>query len=210
MSDVSLSVSRRKLAFASLAAVAGAAVILVVAVLPAEYGVDPLGAGAMFGFSRMSPQAVEDVPPPPPGAQPNAPRIVGPAALYAGAFKTDTAEFTIDPYEYLEYKYDLVKGGSFVFAWQASAPVVHDFHGEPDDNPKNGVQSYDKSTKRGDNGSLVAPFTGIHGWYWENTSGEPVTVKITAAGFFTSSLEFHSDGTKKRHTIAAPDSASNP
>jgi hypothetical protein len=31
-------------------------------------------------------------------------------------------------------------------------------------------------------GTLVAPFTGRHGWYWQNVSGEPVTIVVKLAG----------------------------
>lgn len=44
---------RRRLAFATLAALGVAGVALVVAVLPAEHGVDPTGLGAAFGFARL-------------------------------------------------------------------------------------------------------------------------------------------------------------
>ena len=38
--------------------------------------------------------------------------------------------------------------------------------------------------------SSVAPFPGIHGWYWLNETDGPVTVTLHAAGFFTTSTEF--------------------
>lgn len=50
----------RQLALATLAAALVAAVVLVVAVLPAEYGIDPTGLGAATGFARLN----EDAGPP--------------------------------------------------------------------------------------------------------------------------------------------------
>ena len=44
----------KKLALATVFAVVVAAVILVVAVLPAEYGVDPLGAGKLLGLTQLA------------------------------------------------------------------------------------------------------------------------------------------------------------
>lgn len=49
-----------KLALATLVAALVAAVVLVVAVLPAEYGIDPTGLGAATGFARLN----EDAAPP--------------------------------------------------------------------------------------------------------------------------------------------------
>jgi len=46
--------SARTLGKACATAVLAAAVILVVAVLPAEYGIDPLGTGRALGFSALS------------------------------------------------------------------------------------------------------------------------------------------------------------
>jgi len=33
-------------------------------------------------------------------------------------------------------------------------------------------------------GSFVAPFDGIHGWFWRNHSDKPVTIKVKVSGFF--------------------------
>ena len=35
-----------------------------------------------------------------------------------------------------------------------------------------------------ENGTLKAPFEGIHGWYLNNRSDRDVVVKLTASGFF--------------------------
>ena len=54
--------SPRKLALASLAAALVALVVLVTAILPAEYGLDPTGIGAATGFKRLSdPPGATDV-----------------------------------------------------------------------------------------------------------------------------------------------------
>jgi hypothetical protein len=31
---------------------------------------------------------------------------------------------------------------------------------------------------------LIAPWQGIHGWYWQNKSGAPVTVRLRMSGFY--------------------------
>jgi hypothetical protein len=93
----------------------------------------------------------------------------------------------------MEIKYHMQKSAGLVYSWTASAPVLYDFHGQPDVAPP-GAQTdddYFESYSREDvsgkgqfHGTLVAPTTGIHGWYWENTSAESVEIKIVAAGFY--------------------------
>ena len=41
-----------------------------------------------------------------------------------------------------------------------------------------------KSGTAGDSGSLVAPFSGEHGWYWLNVSSTPVTITLALTGYF--------------------------
>ena len=33
-------------------------------------------------------------------------------------------------------------------------------------------------------GSLIAPWQGTHGWYWQNKSEAPVVVRLRTAGFY--------------------------
>ena len=34
-------------------------------------------------------------------------------------------------------------------------------------------------------GTLAAPFDGVHGWYLQNQSTRPVVVRLQLAGFYT-------------------------
>ncbi len=191
--------SRRTLLLTTLGAMAVAAVIVVTAVLPVDYNLDPLGTGKTLGLLR-TPPVVET---PTSSAVATAalqPLQVGDVGLYGSPYRTDTIQFVIEPYDFIEYKYHLAKGAGMAFAWKASASVRHDFHGEPDENPDD-VVSYDESEKDGANGSFVAPMTGIHGWFWENTGPEAVRVKVVSSGFYTYSMEFHADGSKNRHEL---------
>lgn len=109
-------------------------------------------------------------------------------------FRFDSREITLDPFEGIEIKYHMGKGAGLVYSWTASAPVLYDFHGEPDVAPPDAptsdeeyFESYDRSDASGKSefhGTLVAPRTGIEGWFWENPSGEAVKIKLVAAGFF--------------------------
>ncbi len=194
----------RALVRATAVALLIAGTILVTAVLPAEYGIDPLGTGKALGLSGMAAPAPEAAAVLPTGGR-LTPVQEGPAALYPGPYKIDSRQFVLGPYEYVEYKYHLEKDASMVFSWMASADVIHDFHGDPDGQPSSAAQSYEKTTRRAADGSFTAPFSGIHGWYWENPGGDTITVKVTTAGFYTSAHEFHFDGTRQAREVRALD-----
>ena len=194
--------SKRQLAIATGIALITAAVILVTAVLPAEYGIDPLGTGAALGLNLLGPPAPVAEEPEPPAGAPLTPTQEGPVANYAAEYKSDAVEFTLGPYEYVEYKYDLEKGASLLYSWTASAPVIQEFHGDEAGSDGQHPQSYEKSQKRRASGALVAPFSGIHGWYWENPGVDTITIKVTSAGFYRAGTEFRFDGTRQTHEIA--------
>jgi hypothetical protein len=197
--------STRTLAWATAAAVVLAGVILVVAVLPAEYGIDPLGAGRALGLTAMSAPPAEAAPAPVVKGAALVPVQEGQVASYPGAFKSDTRVFELGPYEYLEYKYHLEKGATMLFSWKATQDVRADFHGDADAaKPNDEPTSYDDRRTRQRDGSFAAPFTGIHGWYWENLGGEPVTVTITTSGFYMFAREFHMDKSQRTYEMQSP------
>ena len=122
--------------------------------------------------------------------QPPAPT---PGALVAQTvgYKQDAVEFTLAPKEGMEYKYRLEKGAGMLYSWTATGPVHYEMHSVPDGAPKDFAETFDKQDDRnGAHATYTAPFTGIHGWYWQNRTPEPVTIKLTTAGFYTESQEF--------------------
>ncbi len=63
-------------------------------------------------------------------------------------------------------------------------------------------QTFDKQDDRpGATSSYTAPFTGIHGWYWQNRTDRPVTLKLTATGFFVESQEFRRGQSPRQKTF---------
>ena len=71
----------------------------------------------------------------------------------------------------LEWKVRMKAGETLVYSWQVQAPAdqfYFDFHGESVPKPKVTVVSYRKGMGNAGNGSMVAPFDGIHGWYLQN------------------------------------------
>ena len=192
--------SRRKLAITTALAVAGATVILLTLVLPAEYAIDPLHTGRALGLTRIAAPPPRAAEPAAPGGPGFVPVQDGPVGVYPSPYQTDAVRFVLGPYDFVEYKYHLEKGATMVFSWTSSAPVVHDFHGDPAATPDSPV-SFEKRDRREASGAFAAPFTGIHGWYWENPSAESVTITLTSAGFYSSAIEFGSDRTRRPHQL---------
>lgn len=169
-------------------AVAVAAVLLVVAVLPAEYGIDPLGTGRALGLVR--PPLV-------------LPEERAPAASDAG-LRVDAVELDIAPYDYVEYKYRLAQSKTMLYSWEATSAVIADFHGARDGAAAGEEVSIERQTTVSGSGTLAAPFSGMHGWYWENPGNATVRVKLTTAGFYTSAVEYRSNRTRLAHEIRKP------
>ena len=183
----------RRLAIATAGAALVAAIVLVVAVLPAEYGIDLLGTGKGLGLLDLYKGGAE---PAAPAAPPDA------AAKPMTMFKVDSVVFALGRLQGFEYKYRIEKGGGLVYAWNASRPVKYEFHGEPD-SPGGGVSvvavSYEKSEGARGAGSFTAPSSGIHGWYWENTSEDEITITLTSSGFYSWADEFRSRFDPEKH-----------
>ena len=106
-------------------------------------------------------------------------------------FIQETVTFQLKPKEGIEYKYRLEKGEALLYSWSSSAPMNTEFHAEPDGGPRGYAQTYEKKDgMNGASGTLNAPFSGIHGWYWENTSNREVTVTLHTAGFYDEAMMF--------------------
>ena len=116
----------------------------------------------------------------------------------------DVAEIEIAPYDYVEYKYRLAQTATMLYAWEATLPVIADFHGAPDGASTGGEVSIERQTKRRASGTLTAAFSGMHGWYWENPGNTPIRVKLTTAGFYTSAVEYRSNRTRQMHEVRKP------
>lgn len=201
--------SLRQVVWATLGALGTATVILFVAVLPYEYGIDPLHTGRHLGLLRG--QVAE------PNRAPTSldagmrPVLMGPLARFGSPYRTDRVVLELSPYQYVEYKYHLAQGAGMVFSWQASGAVIYDQHGAQDGAPPGGTEpSLDKGTRTYASGSLVAPFSGMHGWYWENPGGTPLTITLASAGFYTSAIEYRSNRTTLAHELVSALAPSEP
>ena len=177
--------SARQLNRATAIAAGVAAVLLVTVVLPAEYGIDPIGTGRLLGLTEM-------------GAMKSA----ASGSTEAASIDAETGDLTLDPEPPLVYslqsreqqvtlapgkgrevKARMKAGGEFDYDWSTDgAPVHYELHGEPENATKGEYTSYDIGVSAGMKGKFRAPFAGTQGWYWRNDGTKPVTVTVKAKG----------------------------
>ena len=97
------------------------------------------------------------------------------------AERADTQSFTLPPDGSIEWKLRMQTGGALDYSWSANRPVYFDFHGDYDDGTEAFV-SHKSSTLASDREEFLAPFTGRHGWYWQNGNAQTVTITLTTKG----------------------------
>ena len=158
-------------AFAALLAV----IIFVVAILPAEFGVDPTGLGKAMKLTQLAGQT------PPAQAVPTKETV-----KQTLPDQEDSVDIIIPAGEGLEYKFHLASGDTMRYAWSTKGDelLFFDFHGEPQGDTTGYFESYTVSTVNKVRGSFTASFEGSHGWYWENKSYMDIVVTLITEGSY--------------------------
>lgn len=177
--EKSSAASPKTILLATAAALIVALVVLVSAILPAEFGVDPLGIGGLTGIDVLAK-----------GENPFEEQLV--------VHRQDFVEFVLEPFQSVEYKYLMDLEASMVFSWVADGEVYYDMHAEPAGLGEEYAESYEQGNADRRMGSFHAPFTGIHGWFWENRTLDTVVVKLYSAGFYVNSTVFADGGSYEK------------
>ncbi|WP_286238273.1 hypothetical protein [Neptuniibacter halophilus] len=180
--------STKSLIKATVAAGAAASVILLTTVLPAEYGIDPTGIGKALGLTVLNEANDAELEELPVKADLENLILGSAAPVWKGQEqpRSDTMTLTLLPRQGAEIKSPMEQGDNFIFHWKAEGGTVYfDMHGEPPSAGKDEFTSYwiGKEQQQA-SGNFTAPFAGTHGWYWQNTGTEPVTIKLTTTGFY--------------------------
>ena len=209
--------SARQVAIGSAVAVVVASVAMVFFILPAELGIDLTGFGERTGLTGLARS----------GSATNIylerglkrPNVLFPleaaanpdeatlrkvladkgVAIPANAkFVSDHWEYELLPYTSIEMKYRLRQGQPMIFSWHAPVPVHYDMHSVPDQGGNDATESFAISDAPTQTAVYVAPFTGIHGWFWQNQTLNNVTVAIDATGAFAGAVTFDQAGEHSR------------
>ena len=198
--------SSKRLLITMVTAVVVAALLLVTVVLPAQYGIDPTGAGRLMGLTALSSSGtrtieitdviggnevirtveVADAGDPTP--------LPNPAVFQQGTepMRTETLQIPIGTDEETEVKVVLSAGKMVLFSWEVDRGTVYsDYHGhDPALGPEFWVRYREQQEGSGGEGSLVAPFDGEHGWYWVNYNEFPVVVTLTVTGYHDGLVDY--------------------
>lgn len=110
---------------------------------------------------------------------------------HATDYRTDVIDIPLARGGELEYKLGMKEGDSIVYRWDAvdladADELYAEFQGHTErtgDAPGD-LMFYRKAAGDTERGALVAPFTGIHGWYLRNDSEDPIVVRLQVAGFY--------------------------
>ena len=153
-------------------AIAGgiALAMLFVAVLPAEYGIDPLRTGQLLGLTHEEPATV--------GAHHIA---TDPITEYQVAIELPPNSGWVEN----DLKMWLDEGESFVYQWSSTGPIIADLH---EDN----LGSYSEhplTDATEAEGFLTAPAGGYHGWAVRNDGDQPVTFTLRIVGEFDATFD---------------------
>lgn len=199
-----LALNKKQILTATFAALVLGAFLFVAAVLPAEYGSDPLGTGKLFGFSRLyqaealadvamieagDPKAFpvlkkEDLGSDPEVPMPKEAQNPPPASQYAE--RQDSLTVRVPAGKGIEYKVKVLKFGSLKYEWTTDQGVLYsDFHGEVKEAtpPKEEFfLSYTIAYSNNLIGTFLAPYEGRHGWYFKNRTEKDIVVSLRLSG----------------------------
>jgi hypothetical protein len=164
-----------------------ASFLLLLVILPAEYGVDPTGVGHALGLKKMGeikkslekealtePEIFKD-------------NLTKNQKVKSEIFeeKQDIMEVEIASGEAIEIKLEMKKGAIAQYKWSTENGALNfNLHGD-------GYKGMHKTAtyKKGkmvasDKGELVAEFDGYHGWFWRNRNDATVKVLLEVTGDF--------------------------
>ncbi|MDP3491726.1 MAG: hypothetical protein Q8R82_01330 [Hyphomonadaceae bacterium] len=189
IAPVPLKVSGRTLALITGGGLVAGVLIVVGAIMPAEYNVDPLGLGKLSGIARLwAPDEIEV----------DTDTASGPLAPeYDTAPRTDVIEIPLTDFlggakgSELEYKVAMKQGATLIYEWEAvgaakADDIGFDFHGHttPEPGKEMTVASYKATRGIAQKGALTAPFDGIQGWQFSNFGDAPVVIRVKLTGFY--------------------------
>jgi len=181
------------------------ALLLVTAVLPAEYGMDPTGAGKLLGFSKLYvPEeagttimgALASNPSTPiiklekAGSGPDVERPLeadNPPPATQLSSREDETTVVVPAGKGIEFKINMLKYGKMKYEWTTSnAEILYfDFHGEVKQEQEVKAVYFESYTIANSNnmvGTFLAPYAGKHGWFFRNTGDEDVVVNLRLKG----------------------------
>ena len=174
-----------------------ATVIAVCFVLPAEYSIDPTGLGKVMRLTRLAKARPISAAQAMPAAAGNAAALASRDRYYEGGYRSHTVTIPLAGgssfgRSELEYKVRMTVNSALVYAWEVEGmndpeEFYFDFHAEGGGSVGPGptqVIEFKQATGLKSAGVVIAPISGIYGWYLQNQSEKPVNFRLKISGFY--------------------------
>ena len=161
--------------------------LLILVILPAEYGTDPTGVGELLGLKKMGEIKIrlnQDFLKENQVFREN----IGAKDELMVESKTskenqDVMEFVIAPDEAIEIKLEMKKGSMAKYKWTTqNGGLNYNLHGDGYKGSKKSINYKKGRMVPSDSGELKAEFDGYHGWFWRNREKFSVTVILQTSG----------------------------
>ena len=165
-----------------------AIILLIMVILPAEYGTDPTGVGKILGLKEMGEIKISllEESQNESSQENNTSSIKTDSVeqvMVNNTINNDVVEITIEPGKAIEIKLEMKSGSLVQYEWKTiKGGLNYNLHG---DGYKGSQQfiSYKKGRMvPSDSGELKAEFDGYHGWFWRNREKFSVTVSLQTSG----------------------------
>ena len=172
----------------TIIAIIVAIILLIMVILPAEYGTDPTGVGKILGLKEMGEIKISllEESQNESSQENNTSSIKTDSVeqvMVNNTINNDVVEITIEPGKAIEIKLEMKSGSLVQYEWKTiKGGLNYNLHG---DGYKGSQQfiSYKKGRMvPSDSGELKAEFDGYHGWFWRNREKFSVTVSLQTSG----------------------------
>lgn len=105
---------------------------------------------------------------------------------HSSPFRSEVVEVVLAPGEGTEVQSVLAEDQVILYQWNTNGAVVYsDFHGHDPADDSFWVQYRENAAALADYGSLIAPFSGQHGWYFRNDGEEEIIIRLRVSGYFS-------------------------
>ena len=155
--------------------------LLILVILPAEYGTDPTGVGELLGLKKMGEiktrlkqdYLIENM-----GTKDELM-----AESETGKENRDIMEFVISPDEAIEIKLEMKKCSIAKYNWTTkNGGLNYNLHGDGHKGSQKSISYKKGRMTSSDSGEFKSEFDGYHGWFWRNRNNESVTVTLETFG----------------------------
>jgi len=172
----------------TIIAILVASVLLLLVVLPAEYGVDPTGVGQLIGLKKMgeiktglTQDALKET-----QSMENELSVkikIDEEISVSINENQDVMEFAISPGQAIEIKLEMKQGSVVQYKWTTNnGSLNYDLHGDGYKGSQKFISYKKGRMSQSDKGELKAEFDGYHGWFWRNRENIIVTGKLETTG----------------------------